>query len=59
MSGTGHGAPPAAEPGRRGLWVGILAYRWVAFAWMATLAFLGSEFRRPELAWAAIGATGL
>jgi signal transduction histidine kinase len=47
-----------AEPGRQGLWLGILAYRWVSFAWMTTLAYLWrDDFTRNELAWAAIGLT--
>lgn len=50
---------PEAEPGRRGLWLGILAYRWASFAWMTVLAVASrSDFRNEELAWAAIGATG-
>jgi signal transduction histidine kinase len=47
-----------AEPGRKGLWLGILAYRWVSFAWMTTQAYLSrDDFIRSEFAWAALGFT--
>jgi signal transduction histidine kinase len=58
MAGSATDEAWVEEPGRTGLWLGILAYRWVSFAWMTILAVLVSgDFRRPELAWAAIGAT--
>ena len=47
-------------PGRRGLWLGILAYRWAAYAWMVLLAIgAAEEFREPAVAWLVLGATGL
>ncbi|HEX2030191.1 MAG TPA: ATP-binding protein [Actinomycetota bacterium] len=48
-----------AEPDRakRTLWAGILVYRWAALAWMAVLTLaIGEPYRRPELAWASVGA---
>ncbi len=51
--------PDGAEPGRSGLWLGILVYRWIALAWMIILALGAGDFRRPELAWAAIGGVAL
>ena len=48
---------PESETGLKGLWLGILAYRWASLAWMGILAFTSREnFRHEELAWAAIGA---
>lgn len=39
----------------RGLWLGILAYRWAALAWMVSLAILSRrELARPGLALAAL-----
>lgn len=59
MAGTVPETGWVEEPGRRGLWLGILVYRWLAFGWMTVLAAVTSaDLRRPELAWAAIGATG-
>lgn len=50
-------AEPGSETGLRGLWLGILAYRWASLAWMGVLAFTSREnFRHEELAWVAIGA---
>lgn len=48
----------AAERGRRVLSAGILVFRWAALAWMTVLALTSDPFRRPELAWAMIGAAG-
>jgi signal transduction histidine kinase len=46
---------PAPEP-RRTLARGILAYRWVALAWMITVALTETGgYRRPVIAWASIG----
>lgn len=59
MADTREQIPSDAEPGRRGLMLGILAYRWAAFVWMAVLAFTSGEFRHEELAWASIGAAGV
>jgi hypothetical protein len=49
---------PLDEPGRRGLFVGVLAYRWVALVWMTVLAFVDAgELRSPGGAFAALGIT--
>ncbi len=59
-SARGSAAVPEAEPGRKGLWLGILAYRWAAYVWMTVLAIVSKdEFRLPWLAWAAIVVTGV
>ena len=51
---------PESEAGLRGLWLGILAYRWASLVWMGVLAFTSREnFRHEELAWAAIGAAAI
>lgn len=51
---------PEAEPGRKGLWLGILAYRLVSFAWMSIQALAWQDnFRNGWLAWAAVGLTGV
>ncbi|HYU56983.1 MAG TPA: ATP-binding protein [Actinomycetota bacterium] len=48
-----------AEPGMRGLWLGILVFRWATFAWMAIAAATRwHTFRRPGLALAAVLITG-
>jgi hypothetical protein len=50
------------EPGRQGLWLGILAYRWASYVWMTILALIAQaneDFARPGLAWTAIAITGL
>jgi len=50
------------EPGRQGLWLGILAYRWASYVWMTILALMAQangDFARPGLAWTAIAITGL
>ena len=57
-----HPAARDAEPGRQGLWLGILAYRWASYVWMTTLAVIvqaNRDFSHPELAWTAIAITGL
>jgi len=60
MARSGGVAGLEAAPGRKGLWLGILAYRWASFAWMAALAvFARDDLRNTSLAWAAIGATGV
>ena len=52
-------AIPVEAPGHRGLWLGILAYRWAAYAWMVLLAFLSrANLQRPLLAWTAIVVAG-
>jgi signal transduction histidine kinase len=51
-----------AEPGRQGLWLGILAYRWASYVWMTTLAVViqaDGEFEHPALGWTLIVITGL
>ncbi|MGH2649641.1 MAG: sensor histidine kinase [Actinomycetota bacterium] len=56
-----HESPGASEvePGLRGLWFGILAYRWATFAWMAVLAAAAREdIRSPGLALAALVVVG-
>lgn len=43
----------------RGMWLGILAYRWAAFAWMTALALaVRDELNRPALALVALVVTG-
>jgi len=51
MAGQGYPGAPETEPGLRGLWLGILAYRWATFAWMAVLAVATREdLRSPGIA---------
>ncbi len=51
---------PEIEPGMRGLWFGILAYRWAAFAWMTALAVVTrNDIRYPVLAAASLAAAGV
>ncbi len=58
MSHEGESRAPQAEPGRGGLWLGILTYRWVSFTWMTALVYLSrNDFARGDLAWAAVGLT--
>lgn len=48
------------EPGMRGLWLEILAYRWAAFVWMTALALTEfGKLRLPGLAIGALVVTGL
>jgi signal transduction histidine kinase len=47
----------AEEPALRGLWAGILVYRWIALVWMVTLAATSSSFRSPVVAWLLIVGT--
>lgn len=50
---------PAPVRARATLARGALVFRWGALVWMAALAATEPDgFRRPELAWAAIGAAG-
>jgi len=45
-----------SEPGMRGLWIGILVYRWCAFAWMTVLAIATrDDLDRPGAALVALG----
>lgn len=39
---------------RGGLARGALAFRWVALAWMTTIALGSGNFRRPAIAWASL-----
>jgi signal transduction histidine kinase len=58
MSRSSGSAGHEAEPGRKSLWLGILAYRWATLAWMTSLAaFAGDELRNPVLAWISIAVT--
>jgi signal transduction histidine kinase len=44
-----------AEPGMRGMWFGILVYRWAAFVWMASLAVVTrDDLREQGLAFAVL-----
>ncbi|HEY7477250.1 MAG TPA: ATP-binding protein [Actinomycetota bacterium] len=53
-----HAERSTSDPERRGLFVGILAYRWVTLAWMSTLALVVHEdFAHPAVAYTAIGVT--
>ena len=58
MSGVAKDMPDtwtAPEP-RRTLARGILAYRWVALAWMITVALTEpGGYRRPAIAWVSVG----
>ena len=50
------------EPGRQGLWLGILAYRWASYVWMTILAVViqaDDGFDHPAVGWTAIAMTGL
>jgi signal transduction histidine kinase len=47
----------AEEPALRGLWFGILVYRWIALAWMSTLAATSGSFRSGTLVWLLLGLT--
>jgi signal transduction histidine kinase len=55
--------PPAiaseAERARSILAQGVGVFRWAALVWMAVLAVTSGDFRRPELAWALIGAAAV
>jgi signal transduction histidine kinase len=46
----------AEEPALRGLWTGILVYRWIALAWVVTLAATSGGFRSASAAWGLLGA---
>src|SRR5262245_37722236 len=53
-----HAERSTSDPERRGLFVGILAYRWVTLAWMSTLALVVREdLAHPAVAYTAIGVT--
>ena len=42
--------PEDAGPGFAGLWVGLLAYRWIALGWMIVLAVTSGGFRSTSAA---------
>jgi signal transduction histidine kinase len=47
------------QPGMGGLWLGLLAYRWAAFGWMAILAIQSrDDLRLPALAFVSLAVTG-
>jgi signal transduction histidine kinase len=48
---------PEAEPGRRGLWLGILVYRWASFLLTVVLAAI-VPLAEPGLTWLALAALG-
>lgn len=51
-------AGDGVAPGMNGIWLGILAYRWVVLAWMtAQAAILWTGFRAPELVTVALVGT--
>lgn len=51
---------PEDEPGGEGLWLGILAYRLVSFAWLSIQALAWRDnLRNGWLAWGAISLTGI
>src|SRR5262245_12461166 len=54
--------PATSEPGRKGLLLGILAYRIAAFVWMTILAVVTQSqggFDHAAVAWSALAITGL
>lgn len=53
-----HDLLPEAEPGRRGLWLGILVYRWASFLLTVVLAAI-VPLGEPGLALLALGAVGV
>ncbi|MCI0634751.1 MAG: ATP-binding protein [Actinobacteria bacterium] len=59
MAQSNSAAASEAEPGIRGLWLGVLVFRWVSFAFMAVAAVVRlNEFAKPRLAVAALVVTG-
>ncbi len=52
--------PPQVERARGTLWVGLLVFRWMFFAWLAANAvFSELRFRYDPLAWIALALTGV
>src|SRR5688572_14320832 len=49
---------PVPLRARRTLWVGVLAFRWVAYAWMVLSNVLSGGLIHPVAAWVALGLTG-
>jgi signal transduction histidine kinase len=53
-----HDLLPEAEPGRRGLWLGILVYRWASFALTVVLAAI-VPLAKPGLTWPVLAVVGI
>lgn len=53
-----HDLLPEAEPGRRGLWLGILVYRWASFVLTVVLAAI-VPLAKPGLTWQVLAVVGL
>ena len=53
------GIPDRGEPWQRGLWIGLSAYRLIAFGWMVVLAAISDAFEAKAAGWAAIVVTGV
>lgn len=53
-----HDLLPEAEPGRRGLWLGILVYRWASFLLTVVLAAI-VDLARPGLTWLVLAVVGI
>jgi signal transduction histidine kinase len=59
-SGQDRASERETEPGREGLWLGILAYRWASYVWMLVQAIVArNDFRAPTVAWTALAVTGV
>jgi signal transduction histidine kinase len=59
MAHSNEAVASEAEPGMRGLWLGVLVFRWAAFGWMTTAALVRlNEFALEGLAVAALVLTG-
>lgn len=53
-----HDLLPEAEPGRRGLWLGILVYRWASFVLTVVLAAI-VPLAKPGLTWQVLAVIAL
>ena len=59
MAQSNGAAASETEPGMRGLWLGVLVFRWAAFGWMAFAAVVRlNEFALEGLAVSALVVTG-
>ena len=59
MAHSNEAVASEAEPGMRGLWLGVLVFRWAAFGWMTIAALVRlNEFALEGLAVAALVLTG-
>jgi signal transduction histidine kinase len=59
MAHSNEAVASEAEPGMRGLWLGVLVFRWAAFGWMTIAALVRlNEFALEGLAVAALVVTG-